>query len=74
MGFFYPTVVEILNFDTLGPLRTCGDMTHVSHAYTLGRTSRTFIWGSYRPQQGGGVNSLVANYESDFKILTSRKV
>jgi len=50
MGFFHPGVVEILNFDSFGPLKSCGGWgrMHASHAYTLRKTGRTLIWGSYR--------------------------
>jgi hypothetical protein len=46
-------------------------------AYTLRKTGRTHIWGSYRTQHvgrgaGGGarVRSLVANDETELKNLT----
>jgi len=48
--------VEILNFDSLGHLKSCGERTHGSNAYTLlSKTGKTFIWVSHRPQYGRGV-------------------
>jgi len=35
MDFVQPGVVEMLNFDSFGPLKSCGGKMHVSHAYTL---------------------------------------
>jgi hypothetical protein len=34
-AFTHPVVVEILNFDSLGPLKSCGGRMNVSRAYTL---------------------------------------
>jgi hypothetical protein len=59
MGFVQPATVEILNFVNLGPLKSCGDRMHASHAYTLRKTSRMLIWGSYRSQHGGQILSYL---------------
>ena len=73
-GFLHPAVVEILNFDSLDLLNLAGGWTHGSHAYTLIKTNRTFIQSSYRAHHGGGegLKLLVANDETDFKILIFR--
>jgi len=53
MGLFHPGVVKILNFDSFGALKSSGVRMHISHAYTLRKTSRALIWGSYKLQYGG---------------------
>ena len=53
MGFVYPGVVEVLNFDNFGPLISCRGQMHVSHAYTLRKTGRALVCGSYRSQHMG---------------------
>jgi hypothetical protein len=75
MGCVHPGVVEILNFDSFGPFKSCGARMHGSQAYTLRKTGRTLMWGSYRLQHGGGggganVKTLVTTDETKFKILT----
>jgi hypothetical protein len=73
-SFFHPGVVEILNFDSFGPLKSCeggGVVVHGNQAYTLSTIGRTLIWRSYI-QQHGGQTLLVTNDETEFKILTFR--
>jgi len=50
MGCVYSGVVEVLIFDSFGPLISCRGRMHVSHAYTLRKTGRALICGSYRSQ------------------------
>jgi len=50
MGFVYPGAVEVLNFDSFGPLISCRGRIHVSHAYTLRKTGGALICGVYRSQ------------------------
>jgi len=52
MGFVHP-VVEILNFDSFGPLKSCGGSMHVSHAYTLKKT----VGRSYGANTGHSMGS-----------------
>jgi len=52
MGFVHP-IVEIFNVDSFGPPKSCGGSLHVTHAYTLKKNSRTFIWDQYMSQHGG---------------------
>ena len=54
MVFVRPGVVEILNFDSFGLRKSCGEGGgDGSQAYTLRQTGRTLIWGSHRPQHEG---------------------
>ena len=55
MGFFHPGVVEISNFDSFKPPKSCGGgggRVHASDAYALRKAGRTLIWVSYRSQHG----------------------
>jgi hypothetical protein len=72
VGFVYPGVVEVLNFDGFGPLISCRGRMHVSHAYTLRKTGRVLICGSYRSEHRGQTfKSLVTNDECvSIMILT----
>jgi len=48
---------------------------HVSHAYTLRKTGRTFIWGFIQVTAGGGggkIKPLVTNHKREFDFLTFR--
>jgi len=53
MGFVRTGVVEILTLTILNLLNLVGGRMHGSQAYTLRKTCRTLIWGSYRPQHRG---------------------
>jgi len=50
LGFFHPGAVEILNIDSFETLKSYGLRMHFSQAYTLRKSGRTLIWGSYRPR------------------------
>ena len=53
MGIVHPRVVEILNFDSFGPLKSGEGRMHVNHACTIRKAGRTLIWGSHRSQREG---------------------
>ena len=55
-----------------GPLKSCGVRYSASHGYTFRRAGRT-VMGPDRLLYGRGdkFKSLVANQDTEFKILTS---
>jgi len=58
MGFVYPGVVKVLNFDSFGTIISCRRRMHVSHASTLRKTGRALICGSYGSQHSGQTLSI----------------
>jgi hypothetical protein len=64
MGFFHPGVVEILNTEGFGPLKSCGWRMNFSQTYTL-RRALGLSYGVHT----GHVKSLQTNWK-EFKIFT----
>jgi hypothetical protein len=54
IGFVHPAM-EILNFGSFGPLKSCGGSMHVSRAYILKKNT---VRGQYRSQHGKHTLSL----------------
>ena len=72
MGFVYPGVVEVLNFDSFGSLISCRGRMHVSHSYTLRKTGRVLIWFIQITAQGANIKSLVTNDESVSIVILAK--
>jgi hypothetical protein len=72
MVFVHSGAEDILNFDRFGPLKSCGVRIHVSHAYTLRKKSTNDMGFKQVIARGANINSLGANEERVFKIVTFR--
>jgi hypothetical protein len=71
MGLVHSEIVEIVNFNSFGPLKSCRGRIHGRQAFTVRKTGKTLIWGVHTSHNtGGSIRSLVANDKKDFKIFT----